>query len=174
MKKVFYFVSFLILVLIDQGTKLVAMQNLKGKEAFQLIPKVLHFTYHENDGAVWGILSGRVNFITIFSCFLFILILVIFLFIPNEKRYFPIKFIFMFVLAGGIGNVIDRIHYGFVVDFIYFVPIDFPVFNIADCYLTVSAFLLFILAIFYYKEEDLEAMFPLILKKKKEANNNDE
>ena len=57
-------------------------------------------------------------------------------------------------MAGAIGNLIDRISLKYVVDFIYFELIDFPIFNIADCYLTVSSFLLIILAIFYYKEND--------------------
>ena len=52
------------------------------------------------------------------------------------------------------GNIIDRLTYHFVIDFIYFVPIDFPIFNVADCYVTIATLLLIILILLYYKEED--------------------
>ena len=66
----------------------------------------------------------------------------------------------MFVTAGAIGNLIDRIRLNYVVDFLYFELIDFPVFNVADCYITVSMFLLVILVLFYYKDEDFSLIWP--------------
>ena len=60
------------------------------------------------------------------------------------------------ITAGGIGNLIDRVRLNYVVDFIYFSLIDFPVFNVADIYVTVSMFLLLILVLFYYKDEDFQ------------------
>ena len=59
-----------------------------------------------------------------------------------------------FISAGAVGNLIDRIQLGYVRDFIYFSIIDFPVFNVADIYVTVSTALLVILVLFYYREED--------------------
>ena len=59
-------------------------------------------------------------------------------------------------MAGAIGNMIDRAVRGYVVDFFYFRLIDFPIFNVADIYVTVTMILLLILILFYYKEEDLE------------------
>ena len=58
-------------------------------------------------------------------------------------------------MAGSIGNMIDRIRYDYVVDFIYFVRINFPIFNVADIYVSLSAVILIILLLFVYKEKDL-------------------
>ena len=59
-------------------------------------------------------------------------------------------------MAGALGNLVDRFYQGFVTDFLYFELIDFPVFNVADCYITFSMFLFAFLLIFKYKEADLE------------------
>jgi signal peptidase II len=59
------------------------------------------------------------------------------------------------IAAGAIGNMIDRIRYDYVVDFIYFVFINFPIFNVADIYVSISTFVLIFILLFYYKEEDL-------------------
>ena len=64
--------------------------------------------------------------------------------------------IIIFLSAGAIGNYIDRVSNNYVVDFIYFSLIDFPVFNVADIYVTVAIFFLLILILFYYKDEDLD------------------
>ena len=68
--------------------------------------------------------------------------------------------------AGAAGNMIDRVRQGFVVDFLYFKLIDFPIFNVADCYVTLSALGLVLLIIFYYKDEDM-ACFSLRHSEKK-------
>ena len=75
---------------------------------------------------------------------------------PQNKKYTALNYIIVFLIAGAIGNYIDRIANNYVVDFIYFSLINFPVFNVADCYVTVSVILLFILILFYYKDDDLE------------------
>ena len=63
-------------------------------------------------------------------------------------------------VSGAIGNLIDRIVNNYVVDFFYFKLINFPIFNVADIYVTVAAFLFIFLCLFIYKEEDFEAIFP--------------
>ena len=60
------------------------------------------------------------------------------------------------LVSGAAGNFIDRVRFGYVRDFIYFKLINFPVFNVADCYVTVSVVLLIILILFVYKEDDFE------------------
>ena len=92
-----------------------------------------------------------------------VLIVLIFYFskkLPDTKRMMPLRIIGLFIVAGGIGNLIDRIFRGFVVDTFSFVLIDFPVFNVADIYVTVSMFLFFFLVLFYYKDEEFECLFP--------------
>jgi signal peptidase II len=71
-------------------------------------------------------------------------------------RYRPLQIVLVFLIAGAIGNLIDRCYLGYVVDFLYFKLIDFPIFNVADCYVTVSAVVLVALLLFYYREEDME------------------
>ena len=66
----------------------------------------------------------------------------------------------MMFFSGAIGNFIDRVRQGYVVDFFYFSLINFPIFNVADIYVTAAAFLLIFLCLFYYKEEDFEQIFP--------------
>ena len=64
------------------------------------------------------------------------------------------------IIAGGIGNMIDRFRLDYVVDFISFVLINYPIFNVADIYVTVAAFGMIFLGLFYYKNEDYELIFP--------------
>ena len=66
----------------------------------------------------------------------------------------------LFFTAGAIGNFIDRITQQYVVDFLYFKLIDFPIFNVADIYVTCAAFAMILLGFFYYKDEDVERIFP--------------
>ena len=78
---------------------------------------------------------------------------------PSTTRSLTFAVILIFFVAGAIGNLIDRIVNNYVVDFFYFKLINFPIFNVADIYVTVAAFAFIILGIFYYKEEDFEMIF---------------
>ena len=73
---------------------------------------------------------------------------------PVRKRYLPLLAVYLFLVAGALGNLIDRILYRYVIDFIYFSLIDFPVFNVADIYVTCSIVVLFLLILFYFKDMD--------------------
>ena len=75
------------------------------------------------------------------------------------KKLLPLRICAVFIFSGAIGNFIDRLKLGYVVDFFYFKLIDFPVFNVADIYVTVGTFILAFLLSFYYKEEDLDRIF---------------
>lgn len=159
----------IILVVIDQLTKLWVRTSLTDRE-ITIIPKVLKLESLQNEGAVWGILQGKVNFLIIMSFLILIAVVFFYFKVPEGKRLQPLKLILVFIMAGAIGNMIDRVVLGFVVDFIYFELIDFPYFNIADCYITVSAVLLLVLSLFYYKDKDYEFLDQIFKgKKKKEA-----
>ena len=75
---------------------------------------------------------------------------------PAEKKYDPLLLVASFIAAGAIGNLIDRVMRKSVVDFIYFVPIDFPVFNVADIFVSCATAALMLLILFYYKDDDLD------------------
>lgn len=155
MRKLRHFLYFILLIALDQFTKHLAASNLK-ENPFIIIPKVFQFTYHENNGAVWGILSGKIIFLILVTFLLLFLMVILYLKIPKDKRYNAIRIILVFICAGAVGNLIDRVFNGYVVDYIYFELIDFPVFNLADCYVTMSSILLIILGLFFYKDEDFE------------------
>lgn len=86
---------------------------------------------------------------------------------PEGKRYHPLYISLILIMSGGIGNLIDRASNGYVIDFIYFAPINFPKFNVADCYVTIGMGLLGILCFFYYKDEELDFLFSFSLRKQK-------
>lgn len=147
-------VAILVLVGIDQWTKSLAVAKLQSP--IELIKGVFEFTYVENRGAAFGILQNHQMMFAAFTVIVVILIFVFYLKIPQGKKYLPLNISLVVLIAGAIGNFIDRTYLGYVVDFLYFKLINFPVFNVADIYVTCSAFLLVILVMFVYKEEDLK------------------
>lgn len=152
-------IIWLMLILLDQITKLLVLTGLKGKEPVVLIKNVLELRYVENRGAAFGILQNRQWVFLAVSVLVLAGIFILSRRIPKERKYLPLLFCFYFIGAGAVGNMIDRIFRRYVVDFIYFKLIDFPVFNVADIYVTCSCILLIILLFFRYGEEDLEKCF---------------
>lgn len=169
-QKLRHLILFILLTVIDQGVKLWVRQTLMNNDPIVIIPDVFSLQYHENTGAVWGIMSGKVQFLSIFTFIILIFIVFLYFKIPQDKKYNPLKLITVFIVAGAVGNLIDRISLGHVVDFLYFELINFPLFNIADSYLTVSCIVLFLLAIFYYKDTDFEFLDRLFGTKKKSSS----
>lgn len=146
----------IVAVLIDQYTKYLAVTHLKNGPAFVLIDNVFELSYLENRGAAFGLLQNRQIFFVCVAILIFAFILYCYVRIPKTGRYLPLRLCGIFIVAGAAGNLIDRIRLGYVVDFFYFRLIDFPVFNVADIYVTVSFAVLLILIFFRYKEEELE------------------
>ena len=145
---------------LDQWTKRLAVENLMGNGPFVIWDGVFELHYLENRGAAFGILQGKKIFFVVFT--LIVLCLIAYLYlkrIPDEKKFRPMDGICILFFAGALGNFIDRVFRNYVVDFFYFKLIDFPVFNVADIYVTVAAFAMIILGLFYYKEEDYNKIF---------------
>ncbi len=145
----------ILLVAWDQYTKAWAVSNLKEKPAISLISGVLELNYLENKGAAFGMLQNQRIFfifvaIIILSCIVYILIKA-----PCKDRYFILHLLLSLIAGGAVGNMIDRVTLNYVVDFIYVKIIDFPIFNFADIYVTVSTFVLIIVLLFVYKDNDL-------------------
>lgn len=150
------FIAVTLLTGFDQLTKFLAVENLKGKADIPLIPNVLYFQYLENRGAAFGIFQDQKIFLILLTSLILVGVCYVLWKIPTHKKYIYLKLLCFLITAGGIGNLIDRIRLDYVIDFIYFSPIDFPVFNVADIYVSVGMFLLFIVVLFYYKDEDFE------------------
>ncbi|MBR5636215.1 MAG: signal peptidase II [Pseudobutyrivibrio sp.] len=145
-----------LLIVLDQVTKFLAVNNLMNKDDFVLIPNVLEFHYLENTGAAFSLLSGKQLLFAVITPILLIALVYILIRMPQVKKFTLLNYIIVFIIAGAVGNYIDRISNNYVVDFIYFSLINFPVFNVADIYVTCSVIALFFVIIFYYKDEDLE------------------
>lgn len=145
-----------LLVFLDQLTKYLAIAYLKDKPAIVLLDGVLELQYLENRGSAFGMLQNQKFFILFVSIICMIVVLFFLMKLPEQKKFLIVHILIAAIVAGGIGNMIDRFRFDFVVDFIYVVLIHFPIFNIADCYITIATILLFILFVFVYKEKDLE------------------
>ncbi len=160
-----FFLIFL-LILLDQITKYLAAMHLKNAPAFELIPGVFELYYLENQGAAFSILWGQKNFFIVLTTILLIIMFYLYIHMPKDKRFFIARAIFVLVIAGAIGNFIDRCIHNYVIDFFYFKLINFAVFNVADIYITVGAALFIFAFCFYYKEEEINKIFPFLEKKK--------
>lgn len=149
-----------VLVFLDQFTKHLATVHLEGGNSVIILKDVFQLRYLRNQGAAFGMFQGGKVVFIIITLLLIAAMTYIYWHCPMEKKYAGIKIIIMFLMAGAFGNLIDRIRLDYVVDFFYFELIDFPIFNVADIYVTCSVIALLVLFLFYYKEEDLEVLLP--------------
>ncbi len=148
-------VCLIFLIILDRGTKYLSMLFCKD-DNFVLINNLLEITYIENYGGALGILNNQ-KFFFIFVSALFICLIVFFLCIlPKQKNFNALNIWISFVLAGTIGNMLDRIIYGYVIDFIYIPKISFPVFNLSDIFCSIGSISILMTVIFKLKEKDLE------------------
>ena len=128
-------------ILIDQLTKYLAVEHLQPIGSFPLWKGVLHLTYAENRGAAFGMLAdNRWVFMWVSTIALSVLLVYFYFF---AKRYTYLGSVALgMIVSGGIGNMIDRIALGYVIDFIDFTLINFAIFNFADSIVCVGAGLL--------------------------------
>lgn len=147
-------------VFMDQWTKYLAVLHLKAKSPFVIWDGVFELFYSENRGAAFGMLQGRQVFFLLITVVVLVFAGHVLLKMPADKKYVPVELCLILISSGAAGNMIDRVRQGFVVDFLYFKLIDFPIFNVADCYVVISTILMMLLVFFYYSEEDLSFMFP--------------
>ncbi len=146
------FAGLIILIIFDMITKFLAETYLMDTEGISLIDGVLRLYYLENTGAAFGIFKNMQPFFIVLTLVFLAIAVSLLLKIPKTRRYFPMCTALIFLMAGAIGNFIDRITKAYVVDFIYFEIIDFPVFNVADIYVTLSVIAIVLLLLFYYKD----------------------
>lgn len=143
-----------LLIFLDQLTKYLAKAALDGKQAFSIIDGWLEFNYLQNTGAAFGMLKNqKILFLLIAILFLAVVSYVL-IKAPAEKKYNKLHILLILISAGAIGNMIDRIRLEYVVDFIYVKIINFPIFNVADIYVTCSTIILILVILFGYKEND--------------------
>ncbi|MGO4947673.1 signal peptidase II [Blautia sp. Sow4_E7] len=148
------FLLILFLVLLDQETKYLAILYLKGNTGISLIDQILTLRYLENRGMAFGLLQNKILFLVLICMVFFAAIIYLFIKTPATVYYRPLLYTAAVVFSGAMGNFIDRVFRGYVVDFIYFSLINFPTFNVADIYVTCGIAALVFLMFFRYKEED--------------------
>lgn len=153
----------LFLVGLDQMTKFLAVRFLKEGKDLILIPGVFSLTYLENRGAAFGMLENQQWFFVLGAAVISCLAAYVVIRVPKEKKYGWLMVDMALVMAGAFGNLIDRVALGYVIDFLYISLIDFPVFNVADIYVTTGAILFFVLYLFSPEER-----FAFLFNKKPE------
>ncbi len=149
-------ISLIFILAVDQGTKFLAIARLKDQPAIPLIEGVLELQYLENYGAAFGILQNQ-RWLFIVLCGVFLLVAAYFyLCLPLRKDYWLFRLMTILLAAGAVGNLVDRVARGYVVDFIYFSLIDFPIFNIADCCVVIGGILMLLNVLVFYRNEEYE------------------
>ena len=146
-------------IFIDQITKYFAVAYLKNNHAKVLIDGVFELQYLENRGMAFGILQNKQFLFVVGALVICGAILLIYGRIPYTKKYMPLRICSILLIAGAVGNLIDRVRLNYVIDFFYFKLIDFPIFNVADCYVTVATAVLLILLMKVYSDEDLAVLW---------------
>ncbi len=142
---IFFLLMAFVLICADSLAKYFAYVYLKPVSSIQLPIRFLNLTYVENRGAAFGILQNQKFFFFLVTALALIVTLYYFFSLPYSKLNNIIKFCLVLIFSGTIGNFLDRIFRGYVVDFLEFTFIDFPVFNLADVYLTVGCVLISII-----------------------------
>lgn len=149
-----------LLIVLDQWTKALAVSHLKQKPAFVLLDGVLELHYFENTGAAWGMLKNKQTLFYVLTLLFFVIVVYEIKRLYQNHRFIPLIYTLMLMFAGAAGNFIDRLCNKYVVDFIYVRLIDFPIFNLADCYITISVVLMMLLLFFYYTDEEYDMILP--------------
>ncbi len=165
MRYIIAFFSVVALVGIDQLTKYLVLQNLELHQYIPILGDAFGLYYLENEGMAWGLFQNCQWLFLIFTAIILVFLVVCYWKLQKDARFQPLRVCIVFLFSGAIGNMIDRIFHGAVrfqgavVDFLYIKLIDFPVFNVADMYVTISVAVLLILLLVRYKEQDFQTIF---------------
>ncbi len=133
MKTIIY--SFYIII-IDQFSKYLILNTLEFEKSRNIIPNLLNFTLVKNKGAAFSLFSNSTNILTLISVITSFIIIIILLLFPPKSIWNSMGLIYL--LGGTVGNGIDRFSKGYVIDFLQLIPINFPIFNIADISINVA------------------------------------
>lgn len=137
-------ISSIILIVIDIVIKLIISNNLILNQSISVINNFFYITYVKNTGVAWSILSGKINLIIVITL---VIIMLLIIYIFNKKSYSVLEIIsYSMLLSGSIGNLIDRIIYGYVIDYLDFniLGYDYPIFNFADICIVIGIILILI------------------------------
>lgn len=141
------------IIFLDQVTKLLVVKFMELGESIPLIDGFLYLTSHRNEGAAWGMLQGRMWLFYIIT--VFVIVVLVMFYKREAKTSLLLQTSLVLLMAGAIGNFIDRLLFQKVVDFVDTVIFgyDFPIFNVADASLTVGVILM-VIQIFFFDKGD--------------------
>lgn len=137
--KYYALIMAVVLILADFFTKIAAVEYMPKETTVKVIPYLINFRFLYNDGAAFGMLDNA-RWVFMLATTVFIVAGIIYFIALKPKNIF-LGYVIMLILAGGIGNMIDRVTTGQVVDFVTFDFIDFPSFNVADCCVVIGCIL---------------------------------
>ncbi len=146
-----YVLIIIAIVVIDQLAKWLVVLYVKPIDTLPLIQNVFHLTYSENTGAAFSILQGKQTFLVLITAIAMTVMFVYLLKWSTQPGEIFAKIGFAMLIGGGIGNLIDRIRLGYVVDFFDARIINFAIFNTADSFVVVGVALYLITQIFVKK-----------------------
>lgn len=163
MKNKLWFFTGILLLALDQITKYLAARFLD--EPFVIWEGVLELRYHENTGMAFSMMRGATMVLALLTVLVMTAAVWLYVILRQNSRWRTVTHILILFLAGGIGNLIDRVTHGYVIDFVYIRLIDFPIFNLADNYVTFALAWLIWLMMFRYREEDLQELMEEVRRK---------
>lgn len=150
-----YFVIAAAVVAIDQITKLLVVQNVKPQGSVGFIPHLLDFVYSENRGVAFGMFQNATWLFIVLTSVVIVVFLI--LLIRNYKSSKMFSIASALIIGGGIGNLIDRIRLGYVVDFLQ-LSFFSPICNLADYAITFGTVLLIVYLLFFYKSSQRKGL----------------
>lgn len=146
-RTVILIISSFVLIVIDQYIKYIATTYLKPISNYDVIKDIFSLTYIENNGAAFGLFAGN-KFLLIWLTGFVILGLIIYT-LMNKIKHNLMFISIILIVSGGVGNLIDRINLGYVVDYLHITCINFAIFNFADCLVVCGTILLIIYFMFF-------------------------
>lgn len=149
------------LTALDQLTKYMITSSFELNESRPFIKHILSLTYIRNTGVAWGMFPGKRIVFLILTVLVLLFCFYIYANITGQKKYKLLRIALIFLVSGALGNMIDRINLGYVVDFFCFEFINFPIFNVADIFVVISMIGIFLLIVFKYSNEEFDEILGI-------------
>lgn len=163
-------IAIALLTAIDQLTKFIVTSSFELYESRSLIDGVFSLTYIRNQGMACGMFQGKRIIFLIMTTVILLLCFYVYSNIAGKKKYLPLRISLIILIAGAVGNMIDRFKLGYVIDFFDFELINFPVFNVADIYVVISMIFTFILLMFKYNNDEFDEILGFASKEDKASD----
>ncbi|EFW89129.1 MULTISPECIES: signal peptidase II [Streptococcus] len=148
-RKIYFPLAAVVLIALDQLSKLWIVNHIPLNTIYKFLPGIFSLTYLRNYGAAFSILQNQQWFFTVIT--FAVVGAACYYFVKNLQGNFWLLFGLLLIISGGLGNFIDRVRLGYVVDMVHLDFMNFAIFNVADSYLTVGVIILFITL---WKEEE--------------------